>query len=111
MATAKVTHRLCIQVGSYITNVNGEDKVKPEYLEIGTVLEISPDNGGKFFEAQLTLSILQPTLFHLVKGFQKSKTSSTARVKMFEVKEKPGKSSSSTSTSEPEEDDGIPFPA
>ena len=109
MATAKVTHRLCIQVGSYETTVDGQARTKPEYLDIGTVLEISPDNGGRFFEAQLTMAILQPTLFAMVKGYQKSKSSSTARVKMFEVKTKEGKSKPEDTTSNDVDEDGIPY--
>ena len=118
---AKITHILKLPVGTRERkNKVGIIKEVTEYREIGSVIEYeSEKNGNRWSEILLNLDILNPQLFTLARAAlpPESKSSSTARVRMYDPPAKRTASQSAEATDEPpagdqaplQEEDDIPF--
>lgn len=117
---AKITHILKLPVGTRERkNKVGIIEEVTEYREIGSVIEYESTNGNRWSEVLLNLDILNPQLFTLARAAlpPAPKSSSTARVRMYDPPAKRTASQSADATDEPpaadqaplQEEDDIPF--
>jgi len=111
MAQARIIKRLCLPVGSYTKDVNGQSRETQEYRDIGVLIEFTGNDGNKWEEIKLNLDILNPSLLLLARAQVQPKTSAAARVKLFDVAAKRKDPTVPMEEEAPPavDEDGIPF--